>query len=162
MIWFPTQVYGSLTTLGYFLSVYKPQWKEHFSFCRTQVKILGLAVIGPVWVICPSSNQSLCLTKCCSDWTVPGHVNQSYRLGKVSLSLARPKSCAQSDLGFDGQEQPHLNSHGLSSQKVVLPQRKAGGLDPGQVKEGYALYCPLPLHTGLSFSCRHWMFGLWV
>ena len=41
----------SLAIPGYFLPVYKPQWKEHFSFCRTQMKILGLAVIGPVWPI---------------------------------------------------------------------------------------------------------------
>lgn len=89
-------------------------------------------------------------------------LNQSHCLGKVLLSLARPESCAQSDVGFDGQEQPYSNSHGLSSEKEMLPQRKAGGLDPGQVKEGYALYCPLPPHTELSFSCRHWMFGPWV
>ena len=28
--------------------------------------------------------------------------------------------------------------------------------------KGSPLYCPLPPHTELSFSCRHWMFGPWV
>ena len=48
-------------------------------------------------------------------------LNQSHCLGKVLLSLARPESCAQSDVGFDGQEQPYSNSHGLSSEKEMLP-----------------------------------------